>query len=551
MPWNYDVTLAIQDEVIGGVTQTIDPMASGKSIFTWPIKGGRDVEPYFSRYAGICTLFIRLYFDDEEVKQWRIKVVVHPSKITQEQFDLLLLDIERVSRGLIYDLYAKSTIGLTRGTNVQFAAEEQLETIVQVVDQVSVLVRRLGVRPERRLAQRAYMVNARDNRPNNSFSMAWIAGNVDCLLPSVCAESFVVSGISVKVERFKTLKPEETHDIYEHQILVGFLARLSDDVNRISRLAKEERRILQEEVHWKDVSIGNQPSWWESHNKPRIAEAERRIAKVAMLNKRINDISNVGFLRGVFKRKEMPNMTPLFRDRHEYSRLFHIIKDFYAGAQITFDPNDIRLRMKDLATLYEYWCFLKIATTLSMHFKLMNENAFELDESRYVLSLLEDNPLVFRGKDSILNLYYQRRYEPRHNAKVPYGREGRGPAYLPDVACEIFFNSTSTVPDLVYIFDAKYKKTIRGGIPEKDIDDVNDKYLNRILRFDTYEPIVRHCWLVYPGDTDNVYLGYENFFSSTFKKGRASYGAIPMRPGEELDALDRVLKRILELDGII
>ncbi len=552
VPFNQQVSLAIQDEVILEPKQWADPAEGQSSIYQWPIRGGGAGEPYFSRYAGFCSLIVRLYHGDElPSREWKIRVNVVPSKITRTQYRLLVAEIDSLARGLLYDLYAKAVIGVKRGDDREFSAEEQLEMIRKCVEQVSQLLRRLALRPERRLRQRPTIINARTERPDSAFSVAWVTANVDCLRPAAGADSFLINGKSLAVDRFKALEAEGTHDIYEHQVLAGFLLRLENTLDRIIRLARRDWQYLLDEKDWKDIApFSGEPSWWESENKPRMKEAQVRIVRAKALKQRLGELSRVPFLQAVSPRKEAPRMTPLFRDRDEYSGLFRLMREFYRGAQISFGSSEYLLRMKDLPTLYEYWCFLQIAGALAQQFELVDQEAFQLDEERYIISLPEDQPLVYRGERAILNLYYQRRYEPRAAAQVPYGRRGGPSAYLPDVACEIFFESSGVVPDFVYVFDAKYQKNRDGGPPHGEVSAVSNKYLHGIIRFDDHSPIVRHCWLLYPGDTNEPDPGFDNFFGPTFKAGRCSLGAIPMQPGEDLAALDKVLSRFFELDGV-
>ncbi|MDG0792251.1 restriction endonuclease-like protein [Cohnella ginsengisoli] len=135
-------------------------------------------------------------------------------------------------------------------------------------------------------------------------------------------------------------------------------------------------------------------------------------------------------------------MAPGYRDVYRYYLM--LLK----GLSIQDDL--FRLSMKDLAQLYEYWCFLKIHELLSRKYDLVSQDVVKLNRSGLFVTLdrTRASRLVYRNPKNgeIFTLFY--------NA-LPAGDRSATVAQRPDNVLTLKKQDASV--EYKYIFDAKYR----------------------------------------------------------------------------------------------
>lgn len=111
-----------------------------------------------------------------------------------------------------------------------------------------------------------------------------------------------------------------------------------------------------------------------------------------------------------------------------------------------------QLSMKDVAQLYEYWCFLKIHHLLSKKYKLLQQDVVKVNRSGLFVTLDQTQKAKMTYQNprngEVFTLYY--------NA-LPQGESADSPtlAQRPDNVLTLKKNDSSVVYN--YVFDAKYR----------------------------------------------------------------------------------------------
>ncbi|MNW52338.1 hypothetical protein D3C74_298540 [compost metagenome] len=113
--------------------------------------------------------------------------------------------------------------------------------------------------------------------------------------------------------------------------------------------------------------------------------------------------------------------------------------------------NDLfRLSMKDLAKLYEYWCFLKIHDLLSRKYELLRQDIIKVDRTGVYVTLdkLQKSKMVYRNpiNGEVFTLYYN---------SLPKGDHSETLGQKPDNVLTLKKNEAAV--EYKYIFDAKYR----------------------------------------------------------------------------------------------
>ncbi|WP_371264696.1 DUF2357 domain-containing protein [Paenibacillus sp. CF384] len=108
------------------------------------------------------------------------------------------------------------------------------------------------------------------------------------------------------------------------------------------------------------------------------------------------------------------------------------------------------LSMKDLAQLYEYWCFLKIHDLLSRKYELLKQDIIKVNRAGVFVTLdkTQKAKMVYRNpkNDEVFTLYYN---------TLPKGEQTPTISQRPDNVLTLKKNDSKTV--YKYIFDAKYR----------------------------------------------------------------------------------------------
>jgi hypothetical protein len=113
--------------------------------------------------------------------------------------------------------------------------------------------------------------------------------------------------------------------------------------------------------------------------------------------------------------------------------------------------NDLfKLSLKDVAQLYEYWCFLKIHDLLSRKYELVKQNAIKLNRGGLFVTLnrTQSARMVYRNPSNgeVFTLFY--------NA-LPSGDRSQTVSQRPDNVLTL--KKQDSRLEYKYIFDAKYK----------------------------------------------------------------------------------------------
>ncbi|MBB6672271.1 DUF2357 domain-containing protein [Cohnella nanjingensis] len=200
--------------------------------------------------------------------------------------------------------------------------------------------------------------------------------------------------------------------------------------------------------------------------------------------------------------------------------------------------NDLfRLSMKDLAKLYEYWCFLKIHELLNRKYELVKQNVIKLNRGGLFVALDTSNKskMVYRNprNGEIFTLYY--------NA-LPSGDSSETVAQVPDNVLTLKKQDSSV--EYKYVFDAKYRiNPAYEGTPYKQsyktpgpqVDDINTmhRYRDAIVYESSeqeghkdYERTMFGAYVLFPYSNEAEYKEHKFYRSIEL----VNVGALPFLP---------------------
>jgi uncharacterized protein len=222
----------------------------------------------------------------------------------------------------------------------------------------------------------------------------------------------------------------------------------------------------------------------------------------------------------------LPTQSTVLQRRDGYRQLFRLYSLLQMVSRYDFaaDKFDQIVELKDIPTLYEYWCFFQVKQALEQ----IIERAPECAE---IVSYAEENSIkegleLKYGSD--LSLYY--------NCKCPAVAFGALSSYSINLRPDIMIRHG----DKILVLDAKYKSS---SDTDKTIGNAKDE---DILKMHAYREAIHNVWgafALFPGSKDDVF----------HKSSEFSYegvGAIALKPNHPKDRLREIIREFsLGADG--
>ncbi len=233
------------------------------------------------------------------------------------------------------------------------------------------------------------------------------------------------------------------------------------------------------------------------------------------------------------------NMAPGYKDLYKYYLM--LIKG------LSLDGEVFRISIKDLALLYEYWCFIKLNSLLKSKYKLIKQNLIKVDNSGLFVTLC-------KGKKAMVT------YENPQNC------ERFTISYNPSI---IGLPTVSQRPDNIlslekhrskikyeYIFDAKYrinpalegtsyKEAYKQPGPEEDDINTMHRYRDAIVQSAIQKPDFERtmfgAYVLFPYKDVEFYKKHK-FYESIEK---VNIGGLPFLPSAT-KLVEELLEELIE-----
>ena len=218
-----------------------------------------------------------------------------------------------------------------------------------------------------------------------------------------------------------------------------------------------------------------------------------------------------------------------------------------------------KLQTKDIATLYEIWCFIEVSHIVKEQLHLNDEdidhrNRMEMNGLfTWELGKGEHSRILFK-KDNVelAELVYNPKSTENDNDSTGIKElVTKTVPQKPDIVLRLTKNDLQEGMKLTYLFDAKYR--IGGKV--KGVDVPPDDAINQMHRYrdaiyykdyssDALKKEVIGGYILFPGDGKPTEVEVSNFYKSI---AEVNIGAFPLRPKDERN------RRLLEhfIEGLI
>lgn len=259
------------------------------------------------------------------------------------------------------------------------------------------------------------------------------------------------------------------------------------------------------------------------------------------------------FFRTIGKFEGLRQESLILQRDVNYSKIYRT----YAILQKSFSLNDgmYRMETKDIATLYEIWCFIQVEKVVKQLFgETCKPDVVAEHRSRQEmhglftreLSTGQRSHIVFKQGDVTLAELY---YNPRHDSH----EEGiRGINNLqsltvvqkPDIVLQLTKDDIQRGMNLTYLFDAKYRIEESNGreVPPDDAINQMHRYRDAIYYSQPHDGLRKEVlggYILFPGKMDKSNPLYKSV-------EQVNIGAFPLRPGDqEFDMLRDFIRDLM------
>ena len=220
-----------------------------------------------------------------------------------------------------------------------------------------------------------------------------------------------------------------------------------------------------------------------------------------------------------------------------------------------------RLQTKDIATLYEIWCFIEVSHIVKEQLRIGNEdvehrNRMEMNGLfTWELGRGEHSRILFR-KDGVelAELVYNPKHTEKENDNVSMSNfVVRTVPQKPDIVLQLTKNDLHDGMKMTYLFDAKYRiggKDKGADVPPDDAINQMHRYRDAIYYkdYDTKQlkKEVIGGYILFPGAGEPLDVAKSKFYKSIED---VNIGAFPLRPKDEQNRkflenfIDDIIKR--------
>lgn len=203
-----------------------------------------------------------------------------------------------------------------------------------------------------------------------------------------------------------------------------------------------------------------------------------------------------------------------------------------------------RLQSKDIATLYEIWCFIEVShivkELLGIDVDVDHQNRTEMNGIfTWELGKGEHSRILFK-KDNIelAELVYNPKHTDKENDDVGIANvESRTVPQKPDIVLQLTKQDLRKDMKMTYLFDAKYR--IDGNV--NGVDTPPEDAINQMHRYRDAIYYKEHStnelkkeviggYILFPGDGQKADIEVAKFYKSI---DEVNIGAFPLRPKDE------------------
>jgi len=423
-----------------------------------------------------------------------LTIEIFPSKIDYAtDYANIMLDVNKEIYNLVFDFLRKTYFGATLRWNEFNSPTEFFAIIDTIFKKFISAVDYIIQRPYHVLYHEDVIVPAHKAKNCSKETIKWLQKNP--------ARGEIHDG-EYTPEKVLMVKKTISYDTFENR-LVKYILRVV--VRKLSDLLRSYTKLER-----------LTDSYFTSKIEYMKVEVQRRID--------FSFLKDVGNIHTMSSMTLVINMAPGYRDVYKYYLM--LLKG------ISLNGDIFRISVKDLALLYEYWCFIKISSLLKGKYQLVKQDFIKISNNGLFVTLK-------KGRES--NITYK---NPANNEKFTLSYNslvGDLPTLSQKPDNILKLQKIGSQIEYEYVFDAKYRinPAFDGsnyaknyGTPGPEEDDINTMHRYRDSIVHKYSSELRYsrkifgAYVLFPYNNEEEYKNHR-FFKSIEE---VNVGGLPFLP---------------------
>ncbi|MGN3334461.1 DUF2357 domain-containing protein [Pseudomonas aeruginosa] len=517
----------------------------------------------FWNYFGVAELNLLLNDENGETSELLnfqpIQVVA--TKSSADKVERMFEYLASISSEALHSVFSatRHTVGFEEGAVSPSYTFERLEHAIAALRELLPHVLRS---PLTRLVPEQKLVPLTGREELDDSSIGWLVENLSVLQPTDHPEDAHVyyDGDHFKASGLLLPVLEEQTDIYENRVIHGFIDLLIRTAQNLgNRMESELTR------HGSNSTIPNgYVSFFEKVTRFKAQLMGTQINKIDAILSTLNQYKIVVDRQLFVKHPihERPIITPKTQCKPAYRDLFVEIIKWHEKGKIDWTAYENLFAIESIPMLFEAYCYFRVLEVTNKFLHTPTHESVKTKERTLKTSFTD------KGNNEIEVIkepeYWTLNHNNRHPEYIVNGeaftvnkdnrsirqrsQSGANSKRAPDIVIQIK-NPQGKVR--LIILDAKYSYANKAFIDY--LPDLTMKYVHGIHRFGQNEPLVSSMSILYPDDK----AGFRGFHYGPL----GVFGEAPVSPSlqacgivlgndRQLDQLDRLIRRTLELEGV-
>lgn len=437
-----------------------------------------------------------------------IRLEVFPRKIDyKKDYYNILRDVNEEIYNLSFEFLRRTYLNMTINEKEGNSPTEYYSILRVIYEKLIQSIKIVINQPHHTLRTEGEVVPYHKLKKGNKKTVQWMTKNSDKL----CRRNGKI--LPVKVMQFRKIP---TVDTYENQFLKYMLIGIVKKLRELKRKYKDLDRI-------KD---------------------ELFMEKIDGMVKEMSFYIHETFLKGVRESEPRDSSSLVFKMAPGYREIFKCYLMLRKG--LTLYGDIFKMSMKDLAQLYEYWCFIKINSLLRKKYKLIQNDMLKVNTNGIFVTL--------KKGETTKAIYQNPKNGEIFTISYNLGMDSKTIAQRPDNVFAIYKDGRSVQYN--YIFDAKYRlngaekgskyqeRYEKPGPEESDINTMH-RYRDAIIyhnkESESIQKNIFGAFVLFPYANEEEYKKH-SFYKSI---GSVNIGGIPFLP-ESTQLMEKFLDELIE-----
>lgn len=340
-----------------------------------------------------------------------------------------------------------------------------------------------------------------------------------------------------RADKIRRFTPQLEQEFAEHRKEAGHLYVVQEQENSNNTL---ENRFLKHTLHFVAKKFDDLLQRVKNLNQlslPQQKEFEKQ-------GNSLNHLLRNPFFRTVGKFEGLKQESLILQNDTNYSKVYRT--SILLRKSFSLNEGLYRMETKDIATLYEIWCFIQVShivkNLMGEDVKMSHPNRMELSGNFvYELGKGEHSCILFE-KDNVQ--LAELIYNPKNKKDVFYDEDSLSIQNIvsptvpqkPDIVLQLTKNDIDRGMKMTYLFDAKYrifKRENGADVPPDDAINQMHRYRDAIYYKQSDDKLRKEViggYILFPGAGERSKVEMSKYYKSI---SEVNIGAFPLRPGNE------------------